>query len=70
MFDYFGPIPWQAAEIIGGFIGHKVTELQSDRHPRELSIQVGETFFSLISINSPTRFAHRGISKFFGDGGI
>ena len=37
-----------------------VTEWQSDRHPRVLSIRVGEIFLCLISINSPTRFACRG----------
>ena len=42
-------------------IGHRVTEWQSDRHPRILSKWVGEIFFCLISINSPTPFAHRGI---------
>ena len=62
----FGPIPWQAAEIIGGLLAtesqsHRVTESQSNRHPRVLSIRVGEKFFCLISINSPTRFARRGI---------
>ena len=40
---FFGPIPWQAAEIIGGLLAtesqsHRVTELQSYRHPRVLSI--------------------------------
>ena len=40
---------------------HRVTESQSHRHPRVLSIRVGEIFLCLISINSPTRFAHRGI---------
>ena len=47
----FGPIPWQAAEII------LATESQSDRHPRVLSIRVGEIFCCLLSINLPTRFA-------------
>ena len=37
------------------------TESQSHRHPRALSIQVGEIFLCLISTNSPTRYAHRGI---------
>ena len=31
------------------------------RHPRVLSIRVGEIFLCLISINSRTRFADRGI---------
>ena len=62
----FGPIPWQAAEIIGCLLdtelqSHRVTELQSDKHPRVLSVRVGEIFLCLISINSPTRFARRGI---------
>ena len=35
----------------------RVTESQIDRHPRELSIQVGEIFLCLISINSLTHFA-------------
>ena len=43
------------------FIGHRVTESQSYRHPRVLSIRVGEIFLCLISINSPTRFARSGI---------
>ena len=38
------------------FIGH------SHRHPRVLSIRVGEIFLCLISINSPTHFDRRGIS--------
>ena len=37
------------------------TESQSNRHPRVLSIRVGEIFLCLILINSPTRFARRGI---------
>ena len=37
------------------------TELQSYRHPKVLSIQVGEIFLCLISINSPTYFTGRGI---------
>ena len=49
----FGPIPWQAAEIIGGLLS---TESQSDRvtesHPRVPSIRVGEIFLCLISIYS------------------
>ena len=32
-----------------------------NRHPRVLSIQVGEIFLCLFSINSPTRFARRRI---------
>ena len=40
---------------------HRVTEWQSDKHSRVLSIWVGEIFLCLISINSPTRFARRGI---------
>ena len=65
-FINFGTIPWQAAEIIGGLLAsesqnHRVTELQSDRHPRVLSIQVGEFFLYLILINSPTCFSCRGI---------
>ena len=39
-----------------------MTELQSYRHP---SIRVSEIFLCLISINSPTRFACRGISDLF-----
>ena len=39
----------------------RVTELQSDRHPRVPSIPVGEVFLCLISIISPTSFACRGI---------
>ena len=34
---------------------NRVTEFQSDRHPRVPSIQVGEILICLISINSPTR---------------
>ena len=45
----FCPIPWQAAEIIGGLLAK---ESQSYRHPRVLSIRVGENFSCLISINS------------------
>ena len=41
--NFFGPIPWQAAEIIGGLLA---TELQSDRHSRVLSIRVGEIFYA------------------------
>ena len=37
-----------------------MTESQSHRYPIVLSIRVGEIFLRLISINSPTRFAHRG----------
>ena len=44
------------------FIGLRVTEWQSHRHPRVLSIQMGEIFLCLISKNSPTRFACRGIN--------
>ena len=58
----FGPIPGQAAEIIGGLLS---TESQSDRvtesRTRVPSTQVSEIFLCLISINSPTRFARRGI---------
>ena len=39
----FGPIPWQAVEIIGGLLA-TITEPQSHRHPRVLSIQVGKKF--------------------------
>ena len=39
----------------------RVTELQSYKHPRVPSIQVGDIFLCLISINYPTRFARRGI---------
>ena len=39
-----------------------VTEWQSHRHPRVLSIWLGEIFLGLISINSPTRFTRRGIN--------
>ena len=42
------------------FNGLRVTELQSDRHPRVLSIWVGEIFLCLISLNSPTAIARRG----------
>ena len=45
-------------------IGDRVTESQSDRHSRVPSIRVGEIFLCLISINSPTRFARRGITFF------
>ena len=54
----FGPIPCQAAEIIGGLLA---TEWQSYRHPKVLSIRVGEIFLCLISINSLICFARRGI---------
>ena len=40
-----------------------VSKPQSHRHPRVLSIWVGEIFLCLISINSPTRFACRGIKR-------
>ena len=40
-----------------------MTEWQSDRHSMVLSIRVGEIFLCLISINSPTRFARRGITS-------
>ena len=36
---------------------------ESDRHPRVLSIRVGETFLCLNSINFPARFACRGIKR-------
>ena len=39
----------------------RVTELKSHRNPTVLRIQVGEIFLCLISINSPNRFACRGI---------
>ena len=54
------PNPIAAAEMIWGLLA---TESQSDRHPRVLSMRVGEIFWCLISINSPTRFARRGIIK-------
>ena len=44
-------------KIIGGLLA---TESQS--YSRVLRIQVGENFLCLISINSPTRFARRGIN--------
>ena len=40
---------------------YKFTEIQSNRHSRVLSIRAGEIFLCLISINSPTGFARRGI---------
>ena len=42
----------------------RVTELQSYKHPRVLSIRVGEICLCLISINSPTRLARRGMIFF------
>ena len=39
-----------------------ITESESDRHPRVLSIRVGEIYLCLISINSITRFACREIN--------
>ena len=42
---------------------YRVTESQSYRHPRVISILVGEIFLCLISINSSTRFAGRGIKS-------
>ena len=39
------------------------TEWQSHKHPRVLSILVGEIFLWPISINSPTHSAHRGINE-------
>ena len=42
--------------------GHRMTELQSDRHPRVLSLRVGEIFLCLISIISLIRFARKGIN--------
>ena len=50
---------WADSEIIG----HRVTEWQSDRYPRVLNTRVGEIFVCLISINSLTLFAHRGINS-------
>ena len=41
-------------------IVHRVTESR----PMVPSIRVGEIFLCLISINSPTRFARRGITHF------
>ena len=54
---------WKTAESwpMLKFIGHRVTESQSDRHSRVLSTRVGEIFLCLISINSNTRFTHRRI---------
>ena len=45
---------------LGSFL-QKNTESQSDRHPRILSIRVGDICLCLISLNFPTRFARRGI---------
>ena len=43
---------------------HRVTESQSDRvTPLPLPIRVGENFLCPFSINSPTRFARRGIKQ-------
>ena len=57
----FRPNPMAGCWDNWGFICHRVTELQSYRHPRVLSIRVGEIFLWEIVINSPTRFACRGI---------
>ena len=40
-----------------------MTESQSHRHPRVLSVRVGEIFLCLISLNSPICFARRGTLK-------
>ena len=40
----FRPNPMAGCWDNLGFIGHRVTELQCDRHPRVLSIRVGELF--------------------------
>ena len=58
----FWPNPMAGCWDNWGFIRHRVTEWQSDRHPSVLSIRVGEIFLCLTSINSPTRFACRGIT--------
>ena len=52
------PNPIAGSDIIGGLLA---SELQNDKHPRVPSIRGCENLLCLISINSPTRFARRGI---------
>ena len=52
---------WKTVHRVTELQSYRVTESQSDRRPR---VQVGEIFLCLISINSPTRFARRGITLF------
>ena len=61
---------WKPAKIILGTIirvcsywpqSYRVTESKIYRHPRVPSTPVGEILLCLISINSPTCFARRGI---------
>ena len=46
---------------LGSFLQKLATESKSDRHPSVPSIRMGEIILGLISINSTTRFAPRGI---------
>ena len=58
----FGPNGWKAAELLDRLF---TTEWQSHRvTPLPLPIRVGEIFLCQFSINSPTRFARRGIIFF------
>ena len=56
------PCKWCESEYLINLI---TIESQSYRHPRVLSIWVGEIFLCLISINSHTGFACRWINKLF-----
>ena len=56
--NFFGPIPWQAAEIIGGLLS---TESQT---PKGTQYTGRWNFLCLISINAPTHFFHWGINVF------
>ena len=55
--------PLRMVRVWTGFLA---SESQSDRHPKVLSIRVGEILLCLISINSPTHFARRGINFWSG----
>jgi hypothetical protein len=58
----FRPKRIKGGRDIRPFIAHRVTEWQSHRvTPLLLPIRVGEIFVCPFLINSPTRFARRGI---------
>ena len=68
----FRPKRMKGGRVIRPFIYHRVTEWQSHRvtesqshrvTPLPLPIRVGESFLCPFLINSPTRFARRGINK-------